>query len=396
MNPPDNVQYDRNNSAKLPAWQQTGKVIRVFLTLLSIISLLCGRTAGAIDYPKADEHVLFFPALAWQSDGQSDGQSGGQSDGQAGEPSGWTVELHGWIFEPNLFSDLLEPLRLVLGLPEPVVDTTVDADSQQLWEQRGHWFTVDNERGKRLAVRLGNDVYTLPASRPNGHFSGVIELSAEPPAQFAVETAAHDSRRFTGELLAIPPTGLSIVSDIDDTIKISQVLDTSELLRNTFLRPYRAVPGMADLYQHWQARGAVFHYVSASPWQLYRPLRDFMDEAGYPLGSFQMRYFRWKDQTAVIFLQDSSAHKTAALETLLSRYPQRQFLLIGDAGEHDPEIYGALARRFPEQVKAILIRALAGADLSTIRWKQAFAGLPASLWHLFSDPAELPDNLLND
>ena len=336
---------------------------------MSISSLFWWRAAGSIDFPKSDEQVIFFPALAWQADSSA----------------AWTAELHGWIFEPDLFGDLLEPLRLVLGLPEP----TADDGSLELWRQRARWFTADNERGKQLAVRTGNHVYTLPASQPNGHFSAVINLSAEPPGQFVLETAAGDARRFTGELFAIPPEGLSIVSDIDDTIKLSQVLDKSELLRNTFLRPYIATPGMAELYQRWQSVGAVFHYVSASPWQLYVPLREFMDQNGFPLGSFHLRYFRWKDRTGIALLKNSSGHKTAAIEILLRRYPQRRFVLVGDAGEHDPEVYGELARRFPGRIEAILIRSVVGADLSAARWQTAFAGLDALLWQVFADPAEL-------
>jgi len=343
--------------------------MRSLLILLGAASMLWWRASGAVDFPKADEQVLLFPALSWQT----------------ADATTWRVDIHGWIFEPDLFGDLQEPFRVLLGLPKP----RVDDGSLALWRQRAHWFTVDNERGKQLAVRLGNRVRTLPSSQPNGHFSSVLELPAAPPVLFTVETAATDTRRFKGEILLIPPVGLSIVSDIDDTIKISQVLDKGELLRNTFLRSYQAVPGLAALYQHWQSQAAVFHYVSASPWQLYRPLREFMEQTGYPLGSFHLRYFRWIDETAFTLLENSSGHKTSAIETLLARYPQRRFILIGDAGEHDPEVYGALANRFPAQIEAILIRAIAGADLSSERWARAFAGLPDGLWRVFDEVAEL-------
>ena len=345
-------------------------IIRVLVILMAISSLFSWwRVAGAMDFPKSDEQVILFPALAWQAEG----------------PGFWHAEIHGWIFEPDFFGDLLEPLRAALGLPE--LDQT--SSSMELWRQRGRWFTADNERGKRLSVRVGAESYPLTASQANGHFSTLLSFPDRPPAQFAIEMAVGDKRRFTGELLAIPPEGLSIVSDIDDTIKLSQVLDKSELLRNTFLRPYKMASGMAELYQDWQSAGAVFHYVSASPWQLYTPLREFMDQAGFPPGSFHLRYFRWKDESAFNLLQSSSGHKTLAIETLMTRYPKRDFVLVGDAGEHDPEVYGDIARRFPERIKSILIRSVAGADLSSARWQSSFGGIDPSRWRIFSDPAEI-------
>lgn len=95
------------------------------------------------------------------------------------------------------------------------------------------------------------------------------------------------------ELLLIPPTGLSIISDIDDTVKLSDVLNKRELLRNTFLREFVPVDGMAALYQHWeQQHDAVFHYVSASPWQLQPELEAFLRSSGFPLATFHLKSVR--------------------------------------------------------------------------------------------------------
>ena len=94
-----------------------------------------------------------------------------------------------------------------------------------------------------------------------------------------------DTRRFTGRVQLVEPQGRSVISDIDDTIKITGVGDPQAMLANTFLRPLRPVPGMATLYRQWADRGAVFHYVSASPWQLYAPLADFLAAEQFPAGT---------------------------------------------------------------------------------------------------------------
>ena len=109
-------------------------------------------------------------------------------------------------------------------------------------------------------------------------------------------TPAGDDRRFEGQVQLLGRTGISIVSDIDDTIKISEVPVRKELLANTFLRDFKAVPGMSEAYRQWVAAGASLHYVSASPWQLYSALSEFMEQQKFPKGSFHLRLFRLKDR----------------------------------------------------------------------------------------------------
>ncbi len=63
--------------------------------------------------------------------------------------------------------------------------------------------------------------------------------------------------------------GLSVISDIDDTVKISNVVSKRSLLKHTFYSYFKPVEGISDVYQKWNEQKCQFHYVSASPWQLY-------------------------------------------------------------------------------------------------------------------------------
>lgn len=63
--------------------------------------------------------------------------------------------------------------------------------------------------------------------------------------------------------------GLSVISDIDDTVKISNVVSKRSLLKHTFYSYFKAVEGINEVYQKWSEQKCQFHYVSASPWQLY-------------------------------------------------------------------------------------------------------------------------------
>ena len=76
-----------------------------------------------------------------------------------------------------------------------------------------------------------------------------------------------------------------------------------------------------------------------------------------------------------------------ALIGLTDGFLCRRFILIGDSGEKDPEVYGDIARAFPRQIDRILIRRAPGDRLGEARFAEAFAGLPANRWHVFDDPA---------
>ena len=157
-------------------------------------------------------------------------------------------------------------------------------------------------------------------------------------------TRPGDNRRFAGAVQLIGPRGFSVISDIDDTIKITEVGDRRALLANTFLREFREVPGMAALYRRWAKEGVFFHYVSASPWQLYAPLAAFLEAACYPSGSVHLKGFRWADTSLLDLFSSAEKTKRQAIEPILALFPHRRFILVGDSGERDPEIYAALAR----------------------------------------------------
>lgn len=324
---------------------------------------------------KSDEEVIFFPTAAHLSD-----------DG-----THWIVPIHGWVFEPERDSLLREGVQAAaaaaLGLDEAAAES-------QIFRERLAWFLVDNEGRKRIDLNLSLDARKLGPSQSNGHLRAEITLerrgTGPEPApfwlQYAVLPPKGDERSFAGEVLMVPAEGLSIISDIDDTVKVSHVTDKKALLENTFLKPFVAAPGMAALYRRLAAKGAVFHYVSSSPWQLYPPLRDFFNRVGLPNGSFHLRSFRLKDESFLNLFKSSRETKPSVIEALLADFPGRDFVLVGDSGEADPEIYGDVARRHPGRVRAILIRNVTGTRADDPRYgDRAFRSLSPDQWLLFED-----------
>ncbi len=209
----------------------------------------------------------------------------------------------------------------------------------------------------------------------NGLASGSIRLSKERAAELIdaqestngwLTLTAASGHKGNGQVQLIEPEGISVISDIDDTIKITEIPAGSRIVvRNTFFKEFTVASGMLNMYRQWEDIAA-FHYVSGSPWQLYNTLRNFLiDDAGFPNGTFHMKSVRknlfnldsWRDLRELA-TNDYITYdqKVRQISELMETYPERQFILIGDSGEMDPEVYTMIRESYPEQVNEIIIR----------------------------------------
>jgi len=321
---------------------------------------------------KLDEFVMFLPGFAVE-----------QVDGF------FTVNVDAWVFEE-------ESRRLAASALASWMEVDLDKLSPEqnaTFAERTHYFRTGSESGRCLRVRLADQVFTLPRTTTSGRTHGKLSVGREQVKWqgdtgvgwigWTLEAPGHPLHGQEGRALVIPAEGVSIVSDIDDTIKISDVRNKKALMRNTFVKPFRAVPGMAEWYQE-MARNehqASFHYLTASPIQLYPALSGFLKEAQFPEGVLHLRESTsWRTLHAK--RHASIAHKKNALTRLLTAYPQRKFILVGDSGENDPEIYADIARSYPGRVLAIHIRNVTGENRTAPRYRQTFAGIDSQTWHI--------------
>ena len=347
----------------------------LFGLLMAPLAVCAGYNGSQL---KNDEDILFFPTAANQT-----------SDGN------WHVPIHHWVFEKEengisrkITQQVISELFEGMGVSEEQANSV-------LFKQRMMWFLVDNERRKKIQITIGDKREELLKTATNGHVKTnvILPLATAKPSQWlrykAVVSKAPGKLKqaYAGDVQFIPETGLSVISDVDDTIKISEVLDKKALLKNTFVEPYRVTEGFPEYYQKLKNQGAYFHYVSASPWQLYPSLKPFMDEH-YPKGTFSLRNFRLKDSSLIKFLQSSVGYKTKQISSIIQRYPKHQFILVGDSGEHDPEVYVKIYQQFPKNIQAIQIRAVAGSDLSNKRFVDTFKQIPKAVWSVFKTPNE--------
>ena len=135
--------------------------------------------------------------------------------------------------------------------------------------------------------------------------------------------------------------------------------------------------------------------------RLYPSLAPFLDKY-FPFGCLSQRHFYVGDKSFVRFFRSSVKYKISTVSGLLERYPQRKFILIGDSGENDPEVYLDIALKYRQQVTDILIREVYdGIELEEVQHEKRWADiksklLPQQNLSVFHTPDELGDFSVSD
>ncbi len=317
----------------------------------------------------------------------------------------WRSLVHGRVF---IDGQIPFGTRILLRGLKKAMKVTPEQVASETFQRRIDGFLAAPGRRRRIVLDIAGHQYRLRRrTRRNGAFYGALTL---PETVFERSPSALAGRSLVtpmellrssdelgtiagtlGQLHIVSPQGLSVISDIDDTIKMTEATSRSEMLANTFLRPFEVVEGMAELYQSWQAMGCDFHYVSSSPWQLYEPLAELCAASEFPSGSMHLRYFRVRDEMFKRFRPIRRNSKVGIIAGILKRLPQRKFMLVGDSGEKDPEIYRFLAKRFPDRISAVLIRNLKTRPLNNKRLRKLRALGSTTQLHIFEHSAEVAD-----
>ncbi len=332
------------------------------------------------------QQVVFFPTYGREVSG------------------GWEISVHGALFRQGV-DDYRK--RIFLGLLRRVLKATHEDFSQPVFRARIEGFVSREQPGKRLAIQLGDQRFVFgKRTKRSGHVRVKLRLTSDELQRmcgtgaaegdwldFNAITQPEDQRQFPGRVQLLRREGVSVISDIDDTLKVTGVRQRKLMLANTFFNDFQPIAGMETVFQQWAAQGAAFHYVSSSPWQLYHPLQELFDDVGLPRGTFHLKAIRFRDPTILRLFIARRLPKRRAVAAIVRAFPQRKFILVGDSGEKDPEIYGMLARKFPAQILRIYVRNVAERPLGIARYEKAFRKLPEHLCQVFQTPKEIEPEL---
>ena len=163
--------------------------------------------------------------------------------------------------------------------------------------------------------------------------------------------------------IALPGAGarFGVISDIDDTVLVTEATSLLKMMRLTLLESSEsrvAFPGVAAFYAALHAEVNPFFYVSSSPWNLHEFLEDFMSLKGIVAGPMLLRDFGIDRDKLVA--GPHMDHKLGAIRSVLDRNPTLSFVLIGDSGQKDPEVYARIVEAYPGRVLAVYIRDVSG------------------------------------
>ena len=333
--------------------------LRLFFVACCVVG-----NANSTSANEPNEIVTIYPAYGYQ------------------DQTRWVVPLRVWVHErrPAAEAAAVEIVARMDGVAseelhnfrDRVIDFLADSESREVVS-----LTFDHDPLEEQ-FPLTDSSGRIKRSDLNGLIEGTISLSLERAEvllksqqslngwlSLSVTSNGHTG---VGRIELIAPAGISIISDIDDTIKITEVPAGLEVVaRNSLLQDFRAAPEMADRYRGWLDSGASFHYVSGGPWQMYRPVSSFLinDNDGFPEGSFHMKSLQknlfstssWKNLAELAsYKEQTIEHKISQITLIMERFPRRQFILVGDSGEKDPEVYRAIQNKFSEQIVEIWIR----------------------------------------
>lgn len=168
--------------------------------------------------------------------------------------------------------------------------------------------------------------------------------------------------RAVGQALVPPETArFGIISDLDDTVLTTNVTNRIKMfLTVALLNEHTRMPfkGVAAFYKALQKgisgneNNPIF-YVSSSPWNLYPLLTEFLRIQDIPLGPLFLKDF---GNHTLFSSGEHKSHKINNIESVLNTYPHLPFVLIGDSGEQDPEIYSEIVKKYPQRIKVVYIR----------------------------------------
>ena len=254
-------------------------------------------------------------------------------------------------------------------------DTSGASESASVWENivdMYRRFASKEIPGARLRVRAAGADFEACADQ-----EGYFDLQITPVEPLALEKVWHEVELelleprvegqetvcAVGHVLVPPPkTEFGIISDIDDTIVRTGATDPLTMARIVVLNnPHTRLPfeGVAAFYQalrkgpDGEGYNPLF-YVSSSPWNLYDLLIDFMNINGIPLGPLFLRDVGLEPDH--LLKTGHLEHKMQQIRTILDTHPDLQFMLIGDSGQEDPEIYREVVRLYPGRITTIYIR----------------------------------------
>lgn len=210
---------------------------------------------------------------------------------------------------------------------------------------------VGEERHELLSDRAGYVDAVIPAQLPDGWQTVKMHAAGTQPVDTPIQVVPAGATR-------------GVVCDIDDTLMVTRLPRPFIAFWNSFVRRVdarEAVPGMSRLLRELaqvDEHGPVI-YLSTGAWDTAGTISRFLKVHGSPNGTLLLT--DW-GPTNTGWFRSGKRHKVTQLRHLFHQFPQVRWTLVGDDGQHDPEIYAGALVHHPGHVAGVLIRQLTFAE----------------------------------
>ncbi|KAL8857137.1 MAG: hypothetical protein Q9178_006313 [Gyalolechia marmorata] len=300
---------------------------------------------------------------------------------------GWNLRFHGNVYkQPTTTEEKLNDLANIF-----LIDTSIEElNPEQQVQARNLTASIfvlqqSNENvtfnlkpaptagasgepggGGAVTPNGGDQEVKLPYSTTTqGDFDAFVPIESDGLAdgnktsdiqRLNVYTVGSDIGNATAYL--VPPTGLSIISDIDDILRITKIYQPKEGLLNSFARPFVPWENMPEIYANWSRSipDFHFHYLTTTPEQITCKYMDFIYKT-YPGGSFDTRPLNFSDVSATLSI------RKFLLDKVFETYPKRKFIMMADTSNSDVmKAYPQMTKDFPGQVQCIFLRNTSATD----------------------------------
>lgn len=245
-------------------------------------------------------------------------------------------------FTDNIFTNIAHLTRLFFVKP------IAKAQVQLIWENQALFTTTEKDGFFKFEWKSIDSIAA-------GWHPITVHLLGN---QDLIETTGE------GKIFVPHSTQYGFISDIDDTVLISHSATTGKKLRVMFTKNPRSRKTFADVVKFYNLLAKAhtepetlnpFFYVSSSEWNLYDDLNEFFKFNGLPKGAFLLNQIkRWYQ----LLKTGTTKHqgKLIRVKRILDAFPKQKFILLGDNSQSDPDIYVALANKYPDKIVAIYIR----------------------------------------
>lgn len=251
--------------------------------------------------------------------------------------------------------------RVVLSDPEEMAPIRGGEVLKTIKEGIRGWrnFTSAPVRYASVTVEVDGKSHQVTADR-GGIVDARIEVQLSPGWHTIKLRSADDILVESPVRVIESGIDFGVVSDIDDTVMVTALPRPFLAAWNTFVldeHARAATPGMAVLLERitQETPGAPVLYLSTGAWNVAPALTRFLSRNLYPAGPKLLT--DW-GPTPDRWFRSGPEHKRNSLKRLAAEFPDIKWLLIGDNGQHDEEIYADFAEQYPQNVKAVAIRQL--------------------------------------